>query len=636
MKTKKVIFTALSILLIGTSIFGFAFKSKELLTESGESYINMLGKNDDKMIMIEKEDNNLALNPNVLGFNKDDYEKIQNRYNIKLNALLTCTRYSHDKFSLSLSDISPEFKDEFDSYPQFYRPQIGGFYYLDKEALKKNNFTLVGTYPTKLNEICLTDFVIDKLDHYGVFYQTNDGEMLYLEKGEVSFDALENNFIFLGKEKFKVTGCLENKSKLDYLKTKFQKHFENYNDEDFNKNTILNYNFEKEAIYNHSNFLYVSKEYYDLFLDDETYYLFENNIFNYVNIGNINKNVKVVSSNLNEQIVYFDDDKTELKDNEIALSSSHYASLIERRLIDKMTNNELMLKEENRSYKEYSIEKIGNELEIKTIYKDFISPLDYFYNINEEVMNFVRENPVMNNLHFESLVKDFYEEYNVPTINEDARIYLQYLMTKDSLHDFLNLNKDKLNESNVNYLKRLIKIKYPSYQNFLGTNNKNYFLDFSLINKFEKYFPSKANKVFDCDAKFKYAVANGKVIVKGYVVGEEFLGKKVYFSKKFMDLIKVKQSNNGLNNLATIEFGENDKRDIAKFLNENSMKRFNYQEKIKQFYALPTSELILLDTYLNNNLPLVIFKFVGSSLLLIGGITLLIIAFKPTKKRVFD
>ena len=263
-------------------------------------------------------------------------------YNNNLSELKTL----EEEFKIDIDPISTSL--DYNSYPSntnFYPldsngivSSIYGEIYLDENRINDLDFSLIdGKYPSKKDEVALTDFHFLNFTQFGFTDYTDSSDGKIIEPSEIkNYSDLIGKTINIDGKKFKITGFIKTNIAEDFL-NKFSliynKDYKNSSYETINNDFTISYE------QNYSNLLYVSKEFYDDLVDFNGFLNVSNIKYsNDLILDSFSINIPLMDddyywsyidsiSSLNKidrDYVFFDSTKTKLEKNEILISSSIY------------------------------------------------------------------------------------------------------------------------------------------------------------------------------------------------------------------------------------------------------------------------------------------------------------------------
>ncbi len=260
--------------------------------------------------------------------NLSELKTLEEEFNINIDPISTSLDYNSSSSNTNFYPLDLNGK----------LTSIYGEIYLDESRINNLGFSLVdGKYPSKKDEIALTDFHFLNFTQFGFTDYTDSSDGKIIEPSEIkNYSDLTGKIINIGGKKFKITGFIKTNIAEDFL-NKFSLIYNN----DYKNSlyeTIYN-NFTISYERNYSNLLYVSKEFYDdltnfngflnvsdisysrgTFLDSFSINIpFIDDDFYWSNIDSISSLNKI-----DRDYFFFDSAKTKLEKNEILISSSIY------------------------------------------------------------------------------------------------------------------------------------------------------------------------------------------------------------------------------------------------------------------------------------------------------------------------
>ena len=389
------------------------------------------------------------------------------------------------------------FNKNIDYTNDYYHIDIDNFNYMvyDKEFMEQFNFKIVGKTPEKIDEVLITDYIFD-------FYKfMNYGDESFVDIED--YDDIINKTIIIENEKYKIVGIIDtnfNYEKYEILKDRKKSGLSN------NEFKTLKNQYEINQVVGLHDYLFITREAFDSYLNSETTGKFFDSVFDIKSIENLNKSQqKRINNNFetisNDKLYWIGEKKDFLEGNEIFVPinflipydeelgslDSFKSNILNKSydLIEEYTKTNHPKNLSSESYKSYIIHNKENEYEpekkyeyfeeqaklylINNLYKDYfnLKLLNNNYSLNYSGIYEAKDLKIIG--YYESnktddifISKELYQEY-IENNNTD----IKYVMTK--------LTKNK------NYDKKLFTFKTIEDRNdfqYVETNENLFLLNY--------------------------------------------------------------------------------------------------------------------------------------------------------------
>ncbi len=289
----------------------------------------------------------------------------------------------------------------------FFTGQTPGFVYLSNDRMESLGFEMMyGDYPTKIDEIALTDYQLCGFEHLGFSSWNSYGEDTQIKPQDIKPEELIGKKINLDSDTFTITG---------FIKTGF--NFEEYedlyeSDNYYNDTNLRNLNsqLEKQVNLSYPNAFYVSKAMADNYLANKGFVSsrkldnanlsasFEDPLYIYAESLTSVDNAPVA-------IDFFEDGKTSLNDKEIIVSSSYLSNMF--------SIDDAEVDDEDRMQKSYSLNGVYDDTTDEQIgwkLDEYENEITYVYQINSfsYIFDYALDN-LPNSNEFNQFVEEYYQ-----------------------------------------------------------------------------------------------------------------------------------------------------------------------------------------------------------------------------------
>lgn len=470
------------------------------------TYLNSLNSSvvDHASFSVEYKDiNNLGKEEWSKGLyiSQKQIDKISNELNIELNGV-----YTPYRISINLKQIINKSKVKPYTY-KIYPERLYNFSIINQDFLTKNNYTLLGNsrLPNNSGEIVITKYIYSMFKEFDFSYlENNETKIIEID----DYNDILNKQIYVDGNVFTIVGILDTNFDLS--------HFNQLRNNDINilLSESLNKKIDSLKKYSAHSIIYLSEKFMDeLYLETINYFeLSFDNSLNTKYYANIEKF---------KNVLFFDNNKATLNDNEVIVSFSNYTSGF----------NNFKLRDLNRNASGFEKEIIDNT----TLFNDITD--------------------------FKTLISNIYKVTKFKFINENSNKFKDILKANKQFFE-INLSDneiDLLTNEEMFYLFNASNFEnddfYNFYMNYLAELIENYDLENYILNK----------EAYD-------------LLCKSYVIN----GNKINLVDKQLPLIRDFTSN--INKIGITDFACNN-IDLCRdfYLKNNEKNVFTDYEAVQYF-----------------------------------------------------
>ncbi len=479
---------ALTIILSLISFNSFTIASSCLFFNSGNVLKSEIENRNFDYVTINKKINTRRPNSEAAGFNNSDIFLLK-EYGINAKLLIDKLPGYDNEISFDNSLIEQVHNI---NYSSFYSSKPSGFIYESPKVIEDIlNYEIIGSYPVSDYEIAITEYFYNLFNTFGVYLYDEDSNLLIFNKNELEENDLINKYIEIGDHKYKVAGLL--KSNVEFNDDDF-KYYPLINEKTLESEeaiielTNLNNEFSIEYLEGYPSAIFVSENYYSQIANP---IINLSSVYPYSIMFKINDDY---ISNLKKQnswknILFFEKGKTQIRENELVLSSSYLSNLIEEKLHGKDLSSMNFENSDLTDY-QYSIELNISTNEYEVIKKSFqiAQPIEVLKREKYEVIfeycveNYPKRNTLFNNL-LNSYYLNNYSLSREEISNDLAALFYFMTIINDDFFKEIDINNNEKEQIEV-----LRRINKNEYKNIFGGYSLAYFNDLHLISTFYKYF----------------------------------------------------------------------------------------------------------------------------------------------------